>query len=133
MAGRFTVKGINDEQSFCSCCGKQNLKRVVWIEDTETGDINHFGTSCAENPAKAFGVASEIRKAVRAYDKAAKDTARQARAAELHRLLCLAQSTYSGAIERVTIWNGTILERYADFEDFQKHRDALFAANGFTL
>jgi hypothetical protein len=43
MAGRFTVKGINDEQSFCSCCGKQNLKRVVWIEDTETGEINHFG------------------------------------------------------------------------------------------
>jgi len=133
MTGRFAVKGINDEQSFCSCCGKQGLKRVVWIEDTETGDINHFGTSCAENPAKAFGVTSEIRKAVREYDKAAKVAAEKARAAELHRLLELAESTYGGAVEKYTIWNGTVLERYVDHADFQRHRDAVFAAAGFVL
>jgi hypothetical protein len=133
MAGRFVVKGINDEQSFCSCCGKQGLKRVVWIEDTETGDINHFGTSCAENPAKAFGVTSEIRKAVREYDKAAKVAAEKARAAEFQRLCQVAESTYGGKREQYTIWNGTVLERYVDLADFLKHREAVFAAAGFVL
>ena len=133
MAGRFTVKGINDEQSFCSCCGKQNLKRVVWIEDTETGEINHFGTNCAENPAKAFGVTSEIRKAVKAYDKAAKEAAKEARAAEFQRLCNVAKATYGGKREQYTIWNGTVLERYVDHADFLKHREAVFAAAGFVL
>ena len=80
MASRFKVKGVNDEQSFCSCCGKSDLKRVVWIEDTETGVISHFGTTCAESPAKAFGISSEIRAAVRKFQSDAK---RAAKAAEL--------------------------------------------------
>jgi hypothetical protein len=68
-ASRFVIKGINDEQDSCSCCGKTGLKRVVWIEDTETGDINHFGTSCATQPAKCFGISkSEINSAVRKFE-----------------------------------------------------------------
>lgn len=59
------------------CCGKTGLKRVVWIEDTETLEVWHFGTSCAENPVKAFGLKTEIRKAVREFDKERKK-ARQA-------------------------------------------------------
>jgi len=67
-ASRFVIKGINDEQDSCSCCGKTGLKRVVWIEDTQTGDINFFGTSCATNPAKCFGVTKgDVAKAVRVY------------------------------------------------------------------
>lgn len=79
MASRFVVKGVNDEQNFCSCCGKSGLKRVVWIEDTESGVVSHFGTTCAESPAKAFGVSSEIRAAVR---KAQSDAKKAAKAAE---------------------------------------------------
>jgi hypothetical protein len=78
MTGRFVVKGVNDEQNFCCCCGRDNLKRVVWIEDTETGAISHFGTTCAESPAKAFGVTSEIRAAVRKFQADAKKAARDA-------------------------------------------------------
>ena len=80
MASRFVVKGVNDEQNYCSCCGKSGLKRVVWIEDTETGVVSHFGTTCAESPAKAFGISTEIRAAVR---KCQSDAKKAAKAAEL--------------------------------------------------
>jgi hypothetical protein len=62
---RFIVKGINDDKSFCECCGKNGLQRVVWIEDTETGEIKHFGTSCAQKPAKGFDCVAEIKSAIK--------------------------------------------------------------------
>lgn len=62
---RFLVKGINDDQSFCECCGKSGLNRVVWIEDTETGEIKHFGTTCAAKPAKGFDCIAEIKSAIK--------------------------------------------------------------------
>jgi hypothetical protein len=68
-ASRFVIKGINDEESSCSCCGKTGLKRVVWIEDTETGEINFFGTSCATQPAKCFGITKkEVNSALRKFE-----------------------------------------------------------------
>lgn len=67
---RFLVRGINDDKSFCECCGKSGLQRVVWIEDLETGEIKHFGTSCALKPAKGFDCAAEIKSAI----KLAKET-----------------------------------------------------------
>jgi len=76
---RYCVKGINDDESFCMCCGKEDLKRVVWIEDTETGKVEHFGVVCAANPAKAFGLKKEIQSAVRAHDKALAEAIRQER------------------------------------------------------
>lgn len=57
--------GVNDDRDFCECCGKQNLQKVVWIEDTETGEIKHFGVICAIRPAKGFDLTSEIKKAAR--------------------------------------------------------------------
>lgn len=62
---RFLVKGINDEASFCECCGKSGLQRVVWIEDLETGEVKHFGTSCAMKPAKGFDCLEEIKSAIK--------------------------------------------------------------------
>ena len=41
------VLGVNDDRDFCECCGKNNLTRVVWIEDTETSAVKHYGTHCA--------------------------------------------------------------------------------------
>jgi hypothetical protein len=66
---RFVVRGINDDKSFCECCGKSGLQRVVWIEDMDTGEVKHFGTVCALNPAKGFDCVAEIKSAI----KAAKD------------------------------------------------------------
>lgn len=76
---RFVIKGINDDQGSCSCCGKTGLKRVVWIQDNDSGDINHFGTTCALNPAKCFGITkADVNAALRAFDAAQKAEANQA-------------------------------------------------------
>lgn len=58
---RFKVMGVNDDADDCACCGRTGLKRVVWIQDLETSEIRHYGTTCAANPAKAFGLGKEIK------------------------------------------------------------------------
>lgn len=80
---RFKVLAVNDDRDFCECCGKNNLKRVVWIEDTETNVIQHFGTVCAANPKKAFGLDAEIKKAVTNWKNELQ--ARYAKASRLYR------------------------------------------------
>ncbi len=52
----FKILGVNDDKDFCECCGKSGLKSVVWIENLETGLVQHFGSVCATNPSKAFGI-----------------------------------------------------------------------------
>jgi hypothetical protein len=64
---RYQVIGVNDDVDTCDCCGKTGLKKVVWIEDTETGVVQHFGTTCALSPAKGFGVDAEVKLAVSRY------------------------------------------------------------------
>jgi hypothetical protein len=88
---RFIVKGINDDKSFCECCGKSGLQRVIWIEDTETGEIKHFGTSCALKPAKGFDCVVEIKSAI----KQAKENEKRicSHAGYLYR------KTYNGSLE----------------------------------
>lgn len=62
---RYQVLSINDDQDFCQCCGKTGLKRVVFIRDTETDEVKHFGTTCAMAPVKGFGIDKEIKAAIR--------------------------------------------------------------------
>lgn len=68
MASRFQVVAVNDERDYCECCGKKGLKRVVWVLDTETDETKHFGTSCANAPAKGFDLKSEIKAAIAKFD-----------------------------------------------------------------
>ncbi len=54
---KFRVLGSNDDHSECCCCGRQGLKRVVWMQPldedgNEEGEPVHFGVICA---AKAAG------------------------------------------------------------------------------
>ena len=67
MASRYKVLAVNDDRDFCECCGRQGLKQVVWIEDTETQEIKHFGTTCAAAPVNGFGVEKEIRGAISTF------------------------------------------------------------------
>jgi hypothetical protein len=67
-APRFKVLGINQDAAFCQCCNKQDIQRVVWIEDTETGEIKHFGTVCAVKPAKGFDCVKEIKEQIKKLD-----------------------------------------------------------------
>jgi hypothetical protein len=54
-ARQFKILGITDFINSCDCCGKQGLQKTVAIENCETGEIGHFGTSCAMQPSKCFG------------------------------------------------------------------------------
>ena len=44
---KYRILGINDEQTSCDHCGKQNLKKVVWLENIEDEQIMAVGTTCA--------------------------------------------------------------------------------------
>lgn len=68
MEKQLRVLAVNDDRDFCECCGRQGLKRVVWIEDCESGVIKHFGTTCAAAPAKGFGLEKEIKRAIAERD-----------------------------------------------------------------
>lgn len=48
------IRGITDSVTTCDCCGKTNLKRTVAIE-TESGEILHYGTSCAASYLRVPG------------------------------------------------------------------------------
>ena len=91
MANRYKVVGVNDDKDFCECCGRQGLKRVVWIEDTETQEIKHFGTTCAAAPVKGFGVDKEIKQAIRKFQDQEQAIWRYA-----HGLYRKAGGTYTG-------------------------------------
>ena len=65
---RFRVLGVNDDKDFCECCGKSGLKRVVWIEDTESGEVSHFGTTCAMHAKHGFGMNGAIRDEIKKYE-----------------------------------------------------------------
>lgn len=68
---RFQILGVNDDRDSCECCGKQGLKRVVWIQDNELSEIKHFGTVCATQPAKGFG--PDVEKAIKSAVRRAAD------------------------------------------------------------
>jgi len=67
---RFAVLGVTDDRDFCQCCGRQGVKRVVWIKDGESGAVRHFGTTCATSPARGFGVATAVKAAIARFDDA---------------------------------------------------------------
>ena len=67
LTARFQVLAVNDSADFCECCGRKNLKRVVWVHALETGEHKHFGTTCVLSPTKSFGIKKEVEAAVREF------------------------------------------------------------------
>ncbi len=125
---RFKVKGVNDEKDTCECCGKEGLKRVVWIEDTETLEVRHFGTTCAANPAKAYGLKREIAKAVRDFEAAASKAKRDARNAAISAACADAVESYAGEWVDKTFESGRSYRVPADQKAFDAHKAACVAA-----
>ena len=67
MSKYFEVVAVSDDNDTCECCGKTGLKRVVYIRNNETGEVKHFGTTCAASPVKGFGVDKEIKQAINRF------------------------------------------------------------------
>ena len=52
MTQKFRIVGVNDDQTTCLLCGREELKRVVWLvaldaDGNPEGTPGHYGTSCA--------------------------------------------------------------------------------------
>ena len=125
---RFRVKGVNDEKDTCECCGKEGLKRVVWIEDTETLEVRHFGTSCAANPAKAFGLGREIKRAVREFDATVKKAKADAHNAAIVAACDAAVESFPGEWVEKKFESGRVIRIPADQAAFDAHKQAVLAA-----
>jgi len=57
MSKKYALKGINDDHSVCEVCGKDHLKRVMWLVELDQdggvlSDAFPVGTSCG---AKMLG------------------------------------------------------------------------------
>lgn len=51
--GKLKVVGTTDEFTSCCCCGKENLKRTVVMQDSN-GNYSFFGSSCAYGASKHY-------------------------------------------------------------------------------
>ena len=63
---RFKILGTNGDQDVCDICGRVDLQKVVWLEDSESGQVFAAGTVCAAKMAK--WTVKEIKSAAREAD-----------------------------------------------------------------
>ena len=73
MSQKYQLRGINDEETVCSICGKIHLKRVMWIErmdedGTVIGDAIHCGTTCGARLLSEKYSVSQMRTVVRNWE-----------------------------------------------------------------
>lgn len=63
---KFKIRGIDKDFNMCECCGKENLKSTVVIENLIDGSIMHFGSTCAYNANKydSLDAAKEAKKEI---------------------------------------------------------------------
>lgn len=70
----WTIKGINDEQTACDCCGRTNLKKTVVLSNGE--QEVRFGSECAARRLSC--TKKEVESTVRSLEKAAREEAAKA-------------------------------------------------------
>lgn len=79
MSAKYRILGTNDDASECCCCGRQGLKRVVWLQPLdehgeEYGEPVHFGRVCGARAA-GWGCGSDagrIERRIRAEELASR-------------------------------------------------------------
>jgi hypothetical protein len=54
-AATYSMVGTTDEQTYCDCCGKKNLKKTIVLKHNDTGAIVRYGSNCAEKATKMRG------------------------------------------------------------------------------
>ena len=91
---RYTVQGVNDEYDKCTVCGKENLKKCVWLSpigpEGEEGDAFPVGVDCASKMmigSKTTKGAKEIWSIAQAIDKAQEGLKKKADPKQIERVL----------------------------------------------
>lgn len=62
------VLGTMDEITSCDCCGRRDLRSTVALADTESGDVVHYGVTCAARAMRQD--VAQVRRQVSAADTA---------------------------------------------------------------
>ena len=97
---KYKYLGTNDDQSFCCLCGKEELIKVIWLENTETGEIAHYGVCCG---AKLQGIKTEEFKV---WIKEEKEKIKEETRFEIYKKYCelVKYGTSTEKIETVKKW-----------------------------
>lgn len=91
----FKILAVVDDVNCCECCGKTDLLRTVAIENLTTGEIKYFGTTCALQPVKGFGIEKkEIAKEIRLLEEKQQAAKREAEYLTTRRRLDWCESEY---------------------------------------
>lgn len=73
----FRIKGVNQDSDTCECCGKTGLKKIVWLDRYEAGELAEtvgYGRDCAGRALRMTARAAE--KAAEEKDRLAAEAAR---------------------------------------------------------
>ena len=78
MNATYKTLGTDDAVNTCDCCGKSNLKFTVVMECIESGNVVHFGSTCATRHSgrKLSAITSEIETRQRAISAAVEQAMR---------------------------------------------------------
>lgn len=91
----FKIIAVVDDVNSCECCGKTDLQRTVAIEDLTSGEIKYFGTSCALQPVKGFGIEKkEIAKEIKLLEEKQRTAKREAEYLTTKRRLSWCEAEY---------------------------------------
>ena len=96
MSKKFRLVGINDDTNVCSCCGRDDLKRVLWLlpldqDGNPEGEPIPYGSSCG---AKALGWAHPTSSTTKTHiENEARKAMAEFRQAAYHRIFQAAVAT----------------------------------------
>lgn len=73
--GKLKTFGVTDQFTSCCCCGKQNLKKTVVMQDSE-GNYSFFGSTCAYKASGNYFQSKHRTRRIRksTFDELIKDT-----------------------------------------------------------
>ena len=81
-AGKYAIKGLDDNETTCACCGRTDLKRAVQLAildaDGNEGAVEAYGTTCAARliaPKRAAGESRSLTNLAKAHAFLAKYSA----------------------------------------------------------
>lgn len=118
------IIGINDEQTSCDCCGREDLKKTVIVQFEDSDAVQRYGVVCA---SKMLGrSADDLRKEANKAQRLLISSARIAARAEYAQ--CEARLAFVSAIEYAN-------NNRSEFPDYRARIDYLapFSAADYAM
>ncbi|MDY0215236.1 MAG: hypothetical protein RBS24_06985 [Bacilli bacterium] len=107
------VLGTTEDKTVCECCGKQNLKKTVALEN-EAGEIKYMGVDCASKAMigkKNKTQADFIWKTAQAIEFAKKNIARLGAKECRNRILVFGIACTDNGKDSILFYNDVIVSK----------------------